>query len=482
MRGLTTPQLNTYDLGGFWDEMFESDGRVREHYAPLAQRLATLSSSDVARRQHAADLSFEARGITFAVNQDPNGIEKIIPFDLIPRIVTPAEWHLIERGLEQRVRALNLFLHDIYHEQRILRTELVPAELVLGSRGYRREFRGVDVPLGVYTHIVGSDLVRDHTGRFFVLEDNLRTPSGVSYLLENRRVLKRVWPQIFQDHDVRPVEGYPQELLEVLRSVAQPTAEAPTVVLLTPGVHNSAFFEHAFLAKAMGIEMVQGSDLFVDDAIVYMRTTTGRRRVDVIYRRIDDDFLDPLAFRHDSLLGVPGLLATYRMGRVSLANAIGTGVADDKAVYAYVPTIIKYYLGEDEILPNVKTYVCDDPTERAYVLEHIGDLVVKSVNASGGYGMLIGPHATRAEHEEFRARVRADPRGYIAQPVIALSRHPSWNGDHLEGRHVDLRPFVLFGRNVTVTPGGLTRVALRAGSLVVNSSQGGGAKDTWVLA
>ena len=482
MKGLTTPQLNAYDLGGFWDEMFESDGRVREHYAPLAQRLATLSPSDVARRQHAADLSFEARGITFAVNQDPNGIEKIIPFDLIPRIVTPAEWRLIERGLEQRVRALNLFLHDIYHEQRILRTELVPAELVLGSRGYRREFRGVDVPLGVYTHIVGSDLVRDHTGRFFVLEDNLRTPSGVSYLLENRRVLKRVWPQIFQDHDVRPVEGYPQELLEVLRSVAQPTAEAPTVVLLTPGVHNSAFFEHAFLAKAMGIEMVQGSDLFVDDAIVYMRTTTGRRRVDVIYRRIDDDFLDPLAFRHDSLLGVPGLLATYRMGRVSLANAIGTGVADDKAVYAYVPTIIKYYLGEDEILPNVKTYVCDDPTERAYVLEHIGDLVVKSVNASGGYGMLIGPHATRAEHEEFRARVRADPRGYIAQPVIALSRHPSWNGDHLEGRHVDLRPFVLFGRNVTVTPGGLTRVALRAGSLVVNSSQGGGAKDTWVLA
>lgn len=482
MKGATTPQLNAYDLGGFWDEMFESDGRAREHYASLARRLATLSAGDVARRQHAADLSFQARGITFAVNQDPNGIEKIIPFDLIPRLITPGEWHLIERGLEQRVRALNLFLHDMYHEQRILRSGLIPPDLVLRSRGYRREFRGVDVPLGVYTHIVGSDLVRDASGRFFVLEDNLRTPSGVSYLLENRRVLKRVWPQLFQHYDVRPVEGYPQDLLEVLRMVAPPAADDPTVVLMTPGVHNSAFFEHAFLAKAMGIEMVQGSDLFVDDAAVYMRTTTGRQRVDVIYRRIDDDFLDPLAFRPDSVLGVPGLLAAYRMGRVSLANAIGTGVADDKAIYAFVPTIIKYYLGEDEILPNVKTWICADDAERAYVLEHIAELVVKSVNESGGYGMLIGPHATRAEHAEFRERIRSDPRGYIAQPVLALSRHPSWNGDRIEGRHVDLRPYVLFGREVKVTPGGLTRVALRAGSLVVNSSQGGGAKDTWVLA
>jgi len=435
------------------------------------------------RRQLAAELSFQARGITFAVNQDPNGIEKIIPFDLIPRLITPEEWHRIERGLEQRVRALNLFLHDVYHDQKILRSGLIPPELILGARGYRREFRGVEVPRGVYTHVVGSDLVRDESGQFFVLEDNLRTPSGVSYVVENRRVLKRVWPQIFADYDIRPVEGYPQDLLDVLRAVGQPIASEPTVVLLSPGVYNSAFFEHAFLAKAMGIEMVQGSDLFVDDATVFMRTTSGRRRVDVIYRRIDDDFLDPLSFRPDSLLGVPGLLATYRMGRVSLANAIGTGVADDKAIYAYVPTIIKYYLGEDEILPNVKTYVADDPVERAYILEHIGELVVKSVNESGGYGMLIGPHAPKADHDEYRRRIEADPRGYIAQPTLGLSRHPSWNEDHLEGRHVDLRPFILFsGDEVKVTPGGLTRVALRKGSLVVNSSQGGGAKDTWVLA
>jgi uncharacterized circularly permuted ATP-grasp superfamily protein len=477
----TTPQLNAYELGGFWDEMFDESGRAREHYAPLAGRLATLSTADVARRQNAAELSFQARGITFAVNQDPGGLEKIIPFDLIPRLITPDEWRRIERGLEQRVRALNLFLHDIYHEQKILKTGLIPPALVLGASGYRREFRGVDVPLGVYTHVVGTDLIRDETGRFFVLEDNLRTPSGVSYVVENRRVLKRVWPQLFADYDIRPVEGYPQDLLGVLRDCAQQAAEEPTVVLLTPGVHNSAFFEHAFLAKAMGIEMVQGSDLFIDDATVYMRTTSGRQRVDVIYRRIDDDFLDPLAFRHDSLLGVPGLLATYRMGRVSLVNSIGCGVADDKAIYAYVPTIIKHYLGEDEILPNVKTYLADLPDERAYILEHLDELVVKSVNESGGYGMLIGPHSTKDQREDFRARILADPRNYIAQPTIALSRHPCWNNDHLEGRHVDLRPFVLFGREVKVTPGGLTRVALRSGSLVVNSSQGGGAKDTWVM-
>ncbi|HEY8806301.1 MAG TPA: circularly permuted type 2 ATP-grasp protein [Candidatus Limnocylindria bacterium] len=469
-----------YTPDGFWDEMFEAPGQVRPHYVDLARRLATLSTADVAKRQRAADLSFQAQGITFSVNQDPSGPEKTMPFDLVPRIVRADEWARLERGLEQRVRALNLFLHDVYHEQRILRTDLIPAELVLGARGYRREFRDVDVPLGVYTHIVGSDLVRDGTGTWYVLEDNLRVPSGVSYLVENRRVLKRVWPQIFADYRVRPVEGYPQDLLEVLRAAA-PASDDPTVVLLTPGVHNSAFFEHAFLAKSMGIDLVQGSDLFVDDGAVYMRTTRGRRRVDVIYRRVDDDFLDPLAFRADSLLGVPGLLATTRMKRVTLANAIGTGVADDKAIYAYVPTIIKYYLGEDEILPNVKTYVADDPSERAYILEHIADLVVKSVNESGGYGMLIGPHASAADREVYRNKVKQDPRGYIAQPTIALSRHPTWSGDHLEGRHVDLRPFILFGRDVKVTPGGLTRVALRSGSLVVNSSQGGGAKDTWVL-
>jgi uncharacterized circularly permuted ATP-grasp superfamily protein len=341
----------------------------------------------------------------------------------------------------------------------------------------------MDVPLGVYTHVVGSDLVRDTSGEFYVLEDNLRTPSGVSYVVENRRVLKRVWSQIFHDYDVRPVEGYAQDLLEVLRAVAPEDADGePTVVLLTPGVYNSAYFEHAFLAKGMGVQMVEGSDLFVDDGFVYMRTTTGPQRVHVIYRRVDDDFLDPLAFRSDSALGVPGLLASYRMGLVNIANGIGAGVADDKAVYAYVPTIIRYYLDEDPILPTIRTYLPTEPDDLQYVLEHLDELVVKSVNESGGYGMLVGPHSTQPQREEFRARIQANPRGYIAQPTLSLSRHPCWVEDHFEGRHVDLRPFVLFGQQVKLTPGGLTRVALRRGSLVVNSSQGGGGKDTWVLA
>ncbi|MCC7367591.1 MAG: circularly permuted type 2 ATP-grasp protein [Chloroflexi bacterium] len=470
-----------YDPSGFWDEMFAGPGRVRPHYTALARRLATLGPADVARRQQAADRSFQARGITFAVNQGAEGIEKIMPFDLVPRMITPDEWSQIERGLEQRVRALNLFLHDIYHDQHILEHGVVPWELVLGASGYRREFRGVDPPLGVYTHVVGSDLVRDASGAFYVLEDNLRTPSGVSYLVENRRVLKRTWPQIFQTYDVRPVEQYPQDLLEVLLAIAPPVVDEPNVVVLTPGVFNSAYYEHVFLAKAMGVELVHGSDLFVDDATIYMRTTRGRRRVDVIYRRVDDDFLDPLTFKPDSLLGVAGLVATYRLGRVSLANGIGTGVADDKAIYAYVPRIIQYYLGEDPIIPNVKTYLASEDDERQYILEHLGELVVKSVNESGGYGMLIGPHSTAAEREQFRQQILANPRSYIAQPTLALSRHPCWVDDHFEGRHVDLRPFVLFGKEVKVTPGGLTRVALRRGSLVVNSSQGGGGKDTWVL-
>jgi uncharacterized circularly permuted ATP-grasp superfamily protein len=473
----------TYDIGGFWDEMFAAPGRVREFYAPLAAALSTLSSDDVERRQRAADLSFQARGITFAVNQGPEGVEKIMPFDLVPRIITADEWHKIERGLEQRVRALNLFLHDIYHAGHILSTGLVPPELVLGSRGYCREVRGMDVPLGVYTHVVGSDLVRDHTGEFYVLEDNLRTPSGVSYVVENRRVLKRVWSSIFHGYDVRPVEGYAQDLLDVLRAVAPDDADdEPTVVLLTPGVYNSAYFEHAFLAKGMGVQLVEGSDLFVDDGLVYMRTTRGPERVHVIYRRVDDEFLDPLGFRSDSILGVPGLLASYRMGRVNLVNGAGAGVADDKAIYAYVPSIIHYYLGEDPILPTIRTYLPNEPSDLHFILEHIGELVVKSVNESGGYGMLIGPHSTQDERDEYAQRVRANPRGYIAQPTLALSRHPCWVDDHFEGRHVDLRPFVLFGRELTVTPGGLTRVAMRRGSLVVNSSQGGGGKDTWVLA
>jgi uncharacterized circularly permuted ATP-grasp superfamily protein len=477
------PSAFAYDTGEFWDEMFEAPGVVRPFYAPLASALSTLSPAEVERRQRAADLSFQARGITFAVNQGVEGLEKIMPFDLIPRIITAEEWHKIERGLEQRVRALNLFLQDIYQTGRILRERVIPPELVLGSRGYRREVRGMTVPLAVFTHVVGSDLVRDGSGEFFVLEDNLRTPSGVSYVVENRRVLKRVWSQIFHAYDVRPVEGYAQNLLDVLRAVAPAdTEDEPTVVLLTPGVYNSAYFEHAFLAKGMGIQMVEGSDLFVDDGMVYMRTTHGPKRVHVIYRRVDDDFLDPLAFRSDTILGVPGLLASYRMGRVTLANAPGAGVADDKAIYAYVPTIIRYYLGEDAILPTIKTYLPSEPDDFKFILEHIGELVVKSVNESGGYGMLIGPHATRSERDDFKARVRADPRGYIAQPTLALSRHPCWVDDHFEGRHVDLRPFLLYGRDVKVSPGGLTRVAMRRGSLVVNSSQGGGGKDTWVLA
>ena len=474
--------LESYDLGGFWDEVFEEPGVPRPHYAALSRRLATLSPEEVEGRRRAADLSFRVGGITFAVNQGAEGVEKIMPFDLVPRVIVPDEWDRVSRGLEQRVRALNLFLDDVYHGQRILRAGVLPPELVLGARGYRRELRGVDVPLGVYTHVMGSDLVRDASGELFVLEDNLRTPSGVSYVLENRRVLERVWPQIFQDYDVRPVEGYPQDLLDVLHSIAPPTTEEPVVVVLTPGVYNSAYFEHCALAKAMGVELVQGSDLFVDDGAVFMRTTQGRRRVDVIYRRIDDDFLDPLAFRSDSMLGVPGLLACYRLGRVSLANSIGTGVADDKAVYALVPEIIRYYLNEEPILGNVPTYLPVRHDDLRYVLDHLDELVVKSVNESGGYGMMIGPHASRSELAEFRARIQQDPRNYIAQPTLALSRHPCWVDDHLEGRHVDLRPFVLFGREVRITPGGLTRVALRTGSLVVNSSQGGGGKDTWVLA
>jgi uncharacterized circularly permuted ATP-grasp superfamily protein len=475
------PEMPPYDPEPFWDEMFAGPGRVRPHYSALARRLATLGPAEVARRQRAADHSFQARGITFAVNQGVEGIEKIMPFDLVPRLITPDEWRQIERGLEQRVRALNLFLHDVYHDQKILEQGVVPADLVLGASGYRREIRGLDVPLGVYTHVVGSDLVRDATGAFFVLEDNLRTPSGVSYLVENRRVLKRTWPQIFETYDIRPVEQYPQDLLETLLAIAPPMVDEPNVVVLTPGVYNSAYYEHVFLAKAMGVELVRGSDLFVDDATVYMRTTRGRRRVDVIYRRVDDDFLDPLTFRPDSYLGVAGLMATYRLGRVSLANSVGTGVADDKAIYAYVPRIIRYYLGEEPIIPNVRTYLASEPADLRYIVENLDSLVVKSVNESGGYGMLIGPHASSAEREEFRQRILASPRSYIAQPTLALSRHPCWVDDHFEGRHVDLRPFVLFGREVKVTPGGLTRVALRRGSLVVNSSQGGGGKDTWVL-
>jgi uncharacterized circularly permuted ATP-grasp superfamily protein len=477
------PELPAYDPDGFWDEMFAAPGRVRPHYAALAQHLAHLGPAAAGRHQRAAEASFLARGITFAVNQGPEGTEKIMPFDLVPRIITAAEWAHIEHGLEQRVRTINLFIRDVYNDQESLRDGVVPAELVLGAKSYRREMRGFEPPLGVYAHIVGTDLVRDASGEFFVLEDNARTPSGVSYLVENRRVLKHTWPQIFEGYDVRPVEGYPQDLLATLQEVAPPVADGrPVVVLLTPGIHNSAYFEHVFLAKGMGIPLVQGADLAVDEGAVFMHTTRGRQRVHVVYRRVDDDFLDPLAFRQDSLIGVPGLMAVYRMGGVTIVNAPGTGVADDKAVYAYIPALIRYFLGEEPILPNVKTFVLENPGDRAYVLQHLQELVVKSVNESGGYGMLIGPHSTAKERESFRRQIEANPRGFIAQPTLALSRHPSWVHDHFEGRHIDLRPFILSGARIRISPGGLTRVALKRGSLVVNSSQGGGGKDTWVLA
>jgi uncharacterized circularly permuted ATP-grasp superfamily protein len=474
--------LARYDVGRFYDEMFADTGRPRPHYHQLHKLLSRMTVSELRNRRYWADRSFLQQGITFTVYSGDEGTERLFPFDLMPRIITRRKWEMVERGLKQRIHALNLFLHDIYHDQKILAQGIVPPGLVLSARNYRPEFHGFDVPRGIYIHIVGTDLIRDERGEFFVLEDNLRTPSGVSYVLANRRVMKWVFPQIFRYHAVRPVEGYCYDLLDNLRYLAPAQADDPRVVLLTPGLYNSAYFEHSYLAKQMGIELVEGQDLFVDDAVVYMRTTRGPQRVDVIYRRVDDDYLDPLAFRPETVLGVPGLVHAYRAGNVSLANAIGTGVADDKAVYAYVPAIIRYYLGEEPILPNVPTYLASDPTQRQYILEHLDQLVVKAVNESGGCGMLIGPHATAAERAEFRERISTQPRNYIAQPTIALSRHPTFHDDHFAGRHLDLRPYILSGKEIRVMPGGLTRVALRSGSLVVNSSQGGGSKDTWVLA
>ena len=406
--------------------------------------------------------------------------EKIFPYDVLPRIITSAEWATIELGLIQRITALNLFLKDLYHEGKILNDNIIPREMIYTCRHYRREMRGLQVPGEIYISIVGTDLVRLKDGRFAVLEDNLRVPSGVSYMLANRQVIKRVFPGMFSDYGVRPIDQYGQVLLATLRALSPQRAD-PTIVLLTPGPYNSAYFEHTFLARQMGIELVEGRDLLVHDNVVYMRTTGGLRRVDVIYRRIDDDFLDPLTFRADTSLGVPGLFNAYRAGNVALANAIGTGIADDKALYAYVPAIIRYYLDEEAILPNVETYLLSDDGQRSYVLDHLDELVVKAVGESGGYGMLIGPHSTATEREEFRRRILADPRNYIAQPTLALSRAPCFIEGQVESRCVDLRPYILYGDRVTIVPGGLTRVALRRGSLVVNSSQGGGSKDTWVL-
>ncbi|MSR83847.1 MAG: circularly permuted type 2 ATP-grasp protein [Candidatus Latescibacteria bacterium] len=474
-------RFDAYDPGEFYDELFAGQGQPRPGAELLIQRLAALSEGELLRRQQAAERAFVSKGITFNVYGSEAGIEKVWPFDIIPRIVEAADWQLIERGLEQRLRALNLFIGDIYGQQTIVRDGVIPGHVIHTAKGYHQACVGLKPPHGLWCHIAGIDLVRDGDGRFYVLEDNLRCPSGVSYVLENRRILKRTFPQVFEALKVRPVEDYPGRLLATLQSLAPAYVADPTVVLLTPGIFNSAYFEHSFLAQQMGIELVEGSDLVVVDGSVCMRTTRGFERVDVIYRRIDDDFLDPLAFRSDSMLGVAGLMEVYRAGRVAIANAPGTGVADDKVVYAYVPKIIKYYLGEEILLPNVPTYVCWEEQERAYVLDHLDQLVVKAANESGGYGMLIGPHATPEERRDFAGRIQADPRNYIAQPTLSLSRVPVLVEDHFEGRHVDLRPFVLYGKESYIVPGGLTRVALKRGSLVVNSSQGGGSKDTWVL-
>jgi len=464
-----------------FDEMHDKSGKVRAHYGPLAEWLAATPASRVAEKRREADLLFHRVGITFAVYGDAAGAERLIPFDTIPRIIEKREWEMLEKGLKQRVTALNRFLHDIYHGQDIIKAGVIPAEQVLANEGYQPAMNGVDLPNHVYSHVAGVDLVRNDDGDWYVLEDNLRTPSGVSYMLENRKMMMRLFPELFARQDVLPVEHYPALLLDTLRASARPRTREPVVAVLTPGQYNSAYFEHAFLAQQMGVELVEGSDLFVKDGHVYMRTTSGRQRVDVIYRRVDDAFLDPEAFRKDSLLGVPGLFAAYREGNVSLANAVGTGVADDKSTYTYVPEMVRFYLGEEPILKNVPTWQCREPADLAHVLKHLPELVVKEVQGSGGYGMLVGPAATKGELAVFRERLRAKPANYIAQPTLSLSTCPTFVKRGIAPRHVDLRPYVLSGRDIKLVPGGLTRVALDEGSLVVNSSQGGGTKDTWVV-
>jgi len=471
-----------YQLDSAYDEMFSQSNMPRDHYQLLYQRLNEFGADELYRRQQAADLSFLHQGITFTVYGREEGTEKIFPYDLLPRIIHANEWDVLERGLTQRITALNLFLHDIYHDGKIMHDKIIPRELLYTCPHYRREMRGVHVPKNVYVSVVGTDLIRMPNGEFVVLEDNLRVPSGVSYMLANRQVMRNVLPKMFANYDVRPIHNYGQALVNTLRALSPRGNTDPTIVLLTPGVFNSAYYEHTFLAREMGIELVEGRDLLVHNNVVYMRTSAGLRRVDVIYRRIDDDFLDPLAFRSDSSLGVSGLFNAYRAGNVALANAIGTGVADDKAVYTYVPQMIKYYLDEDPIINNVETYVCWEGAQKDHVLANLDKFVVKAVGESGGYGMLIGPQSTAEEREIFRQRIMHNPRNYIAQPTIMLSTAPCFIEGNVEARHVDLRPYILnVSENVTIVPGGLTRVALRKGSLVVNSSQGGGSKDTWVL-
>ena len=464
-----------------FDEMHGTDATVRPAFRRIAEWLDRMPAEEIARKRAEADMLFRRLGITFLVYGDDGGVERLIPFDVIPRVFTGPEWRLLERGCVQRVRALNMFLVDIYRDREIIRAGVVPAELILANEFYQPHMQGLDLPGGIYTHIAGIDIVRTGENEFYVLEDNLRSPSGVSYMMENREVMMRLFPELFSEFKVAPINHYPEELLRNLRAAAPPGIDDPTVVVMTPGRYNSAYFEHAFLAEQMGVELVEGRDLFVRDGVVYMRTTMGPQRVHVIYRRIDDDFMDPLAFRADSTLGVPGLLSVYRTGGVNLANAMGTGVADDKSVYPYVPDIIRFYLSEEPILGNVPTYMLRRPDDLKYALEHLHELVTKEVHGAGGYGMLVGPAATKAQLEAYRARVLADPAKFISQPTLALSTCPTFVESGIAPRHVDLRPYVLAGQSCTVVPGGLTRVALVQGSLVVNSSQGGGTKDTWVV-
>ncbi len=469
------------DYARLFNEMYTEGREVRAHYAAFAEWLEQTPSARVAQNRHAAELLFHRVGITFAVYGEASGTERLIPFDIVPHVIPGEGWERLARGLRQRVKALNRFLHDVYHGQEIVRAGKIPIERIAGNPQFRKEMVGVDVPRGVYAHVAGVDLVRHSDGEHYVLEDNLRTPSGVSYMLENRKMMMRLFPELFANQSIRPVDHYPDLLLETLRAVAPRHADNPVIVLLTPGHYNSAYFEHAFLAQQMGIELVEGQDLFVQNETVFMRTTQGPQRVDVVYRRIDADFLDPEAFRPDSMLGVPGLLGAYRAGRVTLANAIGTGVADDKSMYPYVPEMIRFYLGEEPLLKNVPTYLLANPDDCKFVLANLDTLVVKEAQGSGGYGMLVGPTASREERDRYRQRILDGPERFIAQPTLALSCVPTFCGDALADRHVDLRPYVLTGSDIAFVPGGLTRVAIREGSLVVNSSQGGGVKDTWVV-
>jgi uncharacterized circularly permuted ATP-grasp superfamily protein len=473
--------FKNYEIGDYYDEMFAADGCPRAGIELLTKKIESLPPGELKHRQAAAEKALFDMGITFNVYGHSDATEKIWPFDLIPRIVTAGEWTTIEAGLKQRIEALNLFIDDVYHDQRIVKDKVVPGDLIASADGFLKPCVGLDPPRGIWCHITGTDLVRDGDGRLMVLEDNLRCPSGVSYVLANRRLMKRTFPEVFAASNVKPVDLYPAKLLDMLYAIAAPGVDRPLVTLLSPGAYNAAYFEHAFLAHETGIELVQGSDLVVKDGFVCMKTTRGLRRIDVIYRRLNDDFLDPQVFRPESLLGVAGLMEVYRQGRVAIANAPGTGVADDKVIYAFVEAMIKYYLDQDPILPNVPTYLCWRKSDLDHVLTHLGDLVVKSANESGGYGMLIGPASTRAEREQFAEKIKAEPRNFIAQPTLGLSRVPVIVNDTFQGRHVDLRPFILYGEEIYVLPGGLTRVALKEGSLVVNSSQGGGSKDTWVV-